>query len=67
MAANVILHNLLAVLWIILFLKSKNEKQLQVTHFLFLIIAIGILLYSCWNAFSLLYSTGIQISEYESS
>ncbi|MCP3761697.1 hypothetical protein NLX67_04775 [Domibacillus sp. A3M-37] len=62
-----ILNNLLAVLWIALFMKSKNEKQLQVAHFLFLAIAIGILIHSCLSAFAPHYSIGTQISEYDSS
>ncbi|MCM3787859.1 hypothetical protein M3221_05420 [Domibacillus indicus] len=52
-----VLHNLLAVLWIILFVKTKREHRLQITHVLFLAIAVGILVHSCWTVF---YSTGIQ-------
>lgn len=67
MIATFILNNLLAVLWIALFVKSQKEHRLQVTHFLFLVIAIGILVHSFLTAFSPDYSIGIQISEYESS
>lgn len=52
MAAAFILNNVLAVLWIALFVKTKQEKQLQVTHFLLLVIAIGILVHSCLTTFS---------------
>ncbi|WP_156151363.1 hypothetical protein [Domibacillus indicus] len=51
-----VLNNLLAVLWIILFVKTKKENGLQAAHFLFLFIAIGILVYSCLDTFPPLYS-----------
>jgi heme/copper-type cytochrome/quinol oxidase subunit 4 len=44
------LNNLLAILWIFLFLKSKRESGVQITHFLFLIFAIGILINSLYSA-----------------
>ncbi|OES43890.1 hypothetical protein [Domibacillus iocasae] len=65
MVGTFILNNLLAVLWIALFVKTKKENRLQITHFLFLLIAIGILVHSCAAAFSPYYGMGIQISKYE--
>ncbi|OMP66310.1 hypothetical protein BTO28_12640 [Domibacillus epiphyticus] len=47
---TIALNNLLAILWICLFLKNKKENKLQVTNFLLLTFAIGILINSFYSA-----------------
>lgn len=54
-----LLHNLLAALWIVLFVKTKREHRLQITHILFLVLAIGILVHSCFTVFSTYILPGI--------
>ncbi|WP_156153575.1 hypothetical protein [Domibacillus robiginosus] len=54
MDSSFVLHNLLAVLWIVLFVKTKRERRLQITHVLFLTIAAGTLAYSCWTVVRLM-------------
>lgn len=47
-------NNILAILWIWLFLKSKGENSLRIGHIMFLILAFIILANSAYRIFIVL-------------